>query len=171
MDEEKKPTLPDSGDENQGRTPRRPARPPRKKRPVYEDLEEGDLVEALKEYLGEDLLSAQSFLKQNIYTVSSTRLLETMVFLKEDCGFDYLVDLTALDYLGDDDPQFEELLERIDVTNSLECLNSKERTIIHLKYYSGLSQTAIASRLGISQMHVSRLQRNALDKLKLELNG
>ena len=26
-----------------------------------------------------------------------------MVFLKEDCGFDYLVDLTALDYLGDDD--------------------------------------------------------------------
>ena len=83
--------------------PRRPARPPRKKGPVYEDLEEGDLVESLKEYLGEDLLSAQSFLKQNIYTVSRARLLETMVFLKEDRGFDYLVDLTALDYLGDDD--------------------------------------------------------------------
>ena len=77
---------------------------------------------------------------------------------------------TLLDYLGDDDPQFEELLERIDITNSLQCLSSRERTIIHLKYYSGLSQTAIASRLGISQMHVSRLQRDALGKLKLELD-
>ncbi|MCI0797792.1 MAG: RNA polymerase sigma factor SigB, partial [Chloroflexi bacterium] len=35
--------------------------------------------------------------------------------------------------------------------------------------YSGLSQSAIAQRLGISQMHVSRLQRNALGKLKLSL--
>ncbi len=138
MDEEKKPTPPDSGDENQGKeTPasepaagessteesppaeaatdkpqppakgqaplKRPARPPRKKGPVYEDLEEDDLAEALKEYVGEDLLSAQSFLKQNIYTVNRKRLLETMVFLKEDREFDYLVDLTALDYLGDED--------------------------------------------------------------------
>ena len=78
---------------------------------------------------------------------------------------------TLLDYVGETDPRFEELLERIDVTNSLQCLSSRERAIIHLKYYSGLSQTAIASRLGISQMHVSRLQRNALGKLKMELNG
>ena len=35
-----------------------------------------------------------------------------------------------------------------------------------MKFYSGLSQTEIAKRLGISQMHVSRLQRNALSKLK-----
>ena len=78
---------------------------------------------------------------------------------------------TIVDYLGETDPQFEELLERIDVTNSLQCLSSRERSIIHLKYYSGLPQTAIASRLGISQMHVSRLQRNALGKLKMELKG
>ncbi len=82
--------------------PKRPVRPPRKKGPVYEALEENDLVEALKEFLGEDLLSAQSFLKQNIYTVNRKRLLETMVFLNEDRDFDYLVDLTALDYLGDE---------------------------------------------------------------------
>ncbi len=88
----------------EGKTrPRRPARPPRKKGPVYEDLEEDDLAEALKEPLGEDLLSAQSFLKQNIYTVHRRRLLETMVFLREDRDFDYLVDLTALDYLGDEE--------------------------------------------------------------------
>ena len=120
MDEEKKPTPSDAGDENSRKgtpapepaaeepsreesPPKRPGRPPRKKGPAYEDLEEDDLAEALQEYLGEDLLSAQSFLKQNIYTVNRKRLVETMVFLKEDHDFDYLVDLTALDYLGDED--------------------------------------------------------------------
>lgn len=120
MDEEKKPTPSDAGDENsrketpapepaaeepsRGKSPpQRPRRPPRKKGPTYEDLEEDNLAEVLQEYLGEDLLSAQSFLKQNIYTVDRKRLLETMVFLKEDHDFDYLVDLTALDYLGDED--------------------------------------------------------------------
>ena len=120
MDEEKKPTPSDAGDENSRKgtpapepaaeepsreesPPKRPSRPPRKKGPAYEDLEEDDLAEALQEYLGEDLLSAQSFLKQNIYTVNWKRLVETMVFLKEDHDFDYLVDLTALDYLGDED--------------------------------------------------------------------
>jgi len=120
MDEEKKPTPSDAGDENSRKEtpapepaaeepsreespPQRPSRPRRKKGPTYEDLEEDNLAEVLQEYLGEDLLSAQSFLKQNIYTVDRKRLLETMVFLKEDHDFDYLVDLTALDYLGDED--------------------------------------------------------------------
>ena len=76
---------------------------------------------------------------------------------------------TLLDYLGVEDPQFQDLADRIDIANSLQCLNERERAIIQLKFYSGLSQTEIAERLGISQMHVSRLQRNALGKLKLNL--
>ena len=42
----------------------------------------------------------------------------------------------------------------------------REQKILYLKFFSGLSQSAIAQRLGISQMHVSRLQRSALAKLK-----
>jgi RNA polymerase sigma-B factor len=38
-----------------------------------------------------------------------------------------------------------------------------------LKFYSGLSQSEIVGRLGISQMHVSRLQGAALGKLKTSL--
>ena len=83
--------------------PKRAKRPRRKKGPVYEELDEDDLAGSLKEHLGDDLLSARSFLKQNIYTVDRKRLLETMVFLKEDHDFDFLVDVTALDYLGDED--------------------------------------------------------------------
>ena len=76
---------------------------------------------------------------------------------------------SLLDYLGKEDPHFHELLDRIDLTNSLQYLDKRELAIIRLKFYSGLSQTEIAQRLGISQMHVSRLQRNALGKLKANL--
>ena len=76
---------------------------------------------------------------------------------------------TILDYLGDRDPDLEGLADKLDLETALGGLDSREQVIIHLKFYSGLTQSAIAQRLGISQMHVSRLQRNALSKLKLTL--
>lgn len=76
---------------------------------------------------------------------------------------------SILDYLGEADPELEGLADRVDLEAALESVNSREQAIIYLKFYSGLSQNAIAQRLGISQMHVSRLQRNALNKLKSSL--
>ena len=73
---------------------------------------------------------------------------------------------TILDFVGSEDPQFEQLGDRLDLTNTLGCLSKREKTIIYLKFYRDLPQTEIAKRLGISQMHVSRLQRAALGKLK-----
>ena len=76
-----------------------------------------------------------------------------------------------LENLASEDPQFEGLADRVDLSNALRCLDDRERTIIHLKFYANLSQTKIAHCLGISQMHVSRLQRIALRKLRLTLEG
>ena len=76
---------------------------------------------------------------------------------------------TILDYLGDKDPDLEGLVDKLDLETALGGLDSREHSIIYWKFYSGLTQTAISQRLGISQMHVSRLQRNALSKLKLTL--
>ena len=64
----------------------------------------------------------------------------------------------------------ESLIDKLDLVETLECLESRERAIIDLKFYSHMSQSEIARRLGISQMHVSRLQRKALGKLKAFLN-
>ncbi len=109
--EEEAPSPESSGEEPSGEEPAapvaakkraRPTRPPRKKGPVYEKLEEDSLAGVLSEHLEEGVLSAQSFLEQKIYTVDRRQLLETMAFLKDDQDFDYLVDLTALDYLGDE---------------------------------------------------------------------
>jgi RNA polymerase sigma-B factor len=76
---------------------------------------------------------------------------------------------SVLDCLGSEDPEFEALAEKIDLKKQIGILPDRERTIVILKFYSGLSQTEIAGRLGISQMHVSRLQGAALGKLKTSL--
>jgi len=76
---------------------------------------------------------------------------------------------SILDYVGQPDPELETLAENIDLSSALRCVDRRERTIIYLKFHSGLSQMAIAAQLGISQMHVSRLQRHALSKLKSSL--
>ena len=76
---------------------------------------------------------------------------------------------SILDYLGDQDSDLEGLADRVDLAEALEGVDSGEQAIIYLKFYSGLSQSAIAQKLGISQMHVSRLQRSALNKLKSSL--
>ena len=68
--------------------------------------------------------------------------------------------------MGSDDPQFDRLSDRIDLNNTLGCLDKREKMIIYLKFYAGHSQTEIAKRLGISQMHVSRLERRALMKMR-----
>ena len=75
----------------------------------------------------------------------------------------------VLDYLGTYDPELDRLPEKLDLWNTFGCLTERERSIIRLKFYSGLSQAEIAARLGISQMHVSRLQRIALGKIRLNL--
>ena len=71
--------------------------------------------------------------------------------------------------LGSEDPELEGLADKIDLANGIACLDQREQTIIWLKFYNDLTQTEIAGRLGVSQMHVSRLQRAALGKLKLLL--
>lgn len=76
---------------------------------------------------------------------------------------------SLMDCLASEDAEFEKLADRISLEDALCSLNKREKTIIHLKFYKDLSQTEIAKHLRISQMHVSRLQRNALTKLKQTL--
>ena len=48
-------------------------------------------------------------------------------------------------------------------------LDERERRLLHLRYFAGLSQPQIAREVGISQIHVSRLTRGALVKLRAEI--
>ncbi len=75
--------------------------------------------------------------------------------------------------LGDRIGAEDENLSRIELQNMLagamRHLTPREREIMVLRFVEQLPQTEVARRLGISQMHVSRLQRAALAQLKREL--
>jgi RNA polymerase sigma-B factor len=70
------------------------------------------------------------------------------------------------DVLGGPDPNLEKIERYEDLRVALESLNERERRIVLLRFFHGLSQSEVAERLQISQMHVSRLQQRALDRLK-----
>ncbi len=74
--------------------------------------------------------------------------------------------LARADILGAEDPELERLESRHTVTQALESLPERLREVVRLRYYEELPQAQIAQRLGISQMHVSRLQREALRHLR-----
>ena len=78
---------------------------------------------------------------------------------------------TLMDFLGSVDPEIENLAAVLDLTESVERLNSQEKRVLCLRYLNGLSQTDAAARMGVSQMQVSRLQRSALAKLRDALQG
>ena len=73
---------------------------------------------------------------------------------------------TLLDYLGDEDTQLRLLEDKTALERAFVVLDRRERVILYLRFYENVSQTEIAKRLNVSQMHVSRLQQRALEKLK-----
>ncbi len=73
---------------------------------------------------------------------------------------------TLFDIVGKQDDEFEKTNRRIIVENAMKELSERERQIIQLTYLQQLSQKEAGEMLGISQMHVSRLQRKAIKKLQ-----
>jgi RNA polymerase sigma-B factor len=76
---------------------------------------------------------------------------------------------TLADTVGITDPGLELLEDRANLERAFHVLTGRERIIIYLRFYEAVSQTEIAKRLNVSQMHVSRLQAKALEKLRAVL--
>jgi RNA polymerase sigma-B factor len=74
--------------------------------------------------------------------------------------------LTLNDSIGVDDMSLLKIEQYDDLKAAVECLDNREKLIIYLRFFHDLSQTEVALRLNISQMHVSRLQHKALRRLK-----
>jgi hypothetical protein len=56
-----------------------------------------------------------------------------------------------------------------DAEPGFRALDDRERRILHLRFFEGLTQSQIAQQVGISQMHVSRLIRRSLEKIRAEI--
>ncbi|MEA2681697.1 MAG: polymerase sigma-B factor [Chloroflexota bacterium] len=73
------------------------------------------------------------------------------------------------DRLGTPDENLERVEVRDLLDSAMEHLTPRERQIVYLRFVEELPQSEVARRLGISQMHVSRLQRAAVEHLRTRL--
>lgn len=74
-----------------------------------------------------------------------------------------------IDLIDDEERGYEAAENRQLLASGLKALDDRERKIVQLRFVEGLTQSQIAVEIGISQMHVSRLIRRALEKLSEEI--
>ena len=73
------------------------------------------------------------------------------------------------DTLGDVDATLDQIENREALRPLLDSLPDRERAVVVLRFFESLTQTQIAERIGVSQMHVSRLLARALTRLRDQL--
>ncbi|MBV8488997.1 MAG: SigB/SigF/SigG family RNA polymerase sigma factor [Candidatus Eremiobacteraeota bacterium] len=126
------------------------------------ELGRSPTVAELAEHLGaaeEDILEAQELGQAyNLLSLDS-----------EVSGENDAKSQTLADTVGVTDAGLELLEDRANLARAFHVLTGRERVIVYLRFYESISQTEIAKRLNVSQMHVSRLQAKALDKLRAAL--
>jgi len=73
---------------------------------------------------------------------------------------------TFQDSLGTEEERYELVEYGAAIAPTLKALTPRERLILHLRFVEDLTQSEIADRIGVSQMHVSRLIRRSLTRLR-----
>ncbi|WP_373895155.1 RNA polymerase sigma factor SigB [Virgibacillus sp. CBA3643] len=111
----------------------------------------------------------------NHLDVSEEDVLETMEMGKsyKALSVDHKIEADAdgstvsiLDLIGRDESGFDNIDQKIILEKILPVLSEREQQILKSTYFDNLSQKETGELLGISQMHVSRLQRRSLRKLR-----
>lgn len=62
--------------------------------------------------------------------------------------------------------EYDELLDKITLSNMLDCLDEKEKKVIIYRYYREMTQSKVAEIYGTSQVQVSRIEKKALAKMR-----
>ncbi len=89
--------------------------------------------------------------------------------LSAGSGGDGEDDLDPLESIGTVEHQYEVSEDRAVLAPGFRALDERERKILQLRFFDGLTQSQIAQQVGISQMHVSRLIRRSLEKIRAEI--
>jgi RNA polymerase sigma-B factor len=73
------------------------------------------------------------------------------------------------DRIGAEDLSFETVEYGEAIGPVLEQISERDRTVLHLRFVEDMTQSEIADRVGVSQMHVSRILRATIEKLRQQL--
>jgi RNA polymerase sigma-B factor len=76
-----------------------------------------------------------------------------------------------IESIGEDDPSLELLDEWSSLAPAVAALSPRDRRVLYLRFFRGLTQSEIAEDVGVSQMHVSRILSRTLEKLRREVDA
>ena len=79
--------------------------------------------------------------------------------------------VAPVEVLGSDDPSLALLEEWASIAPAVRDLPKRERTVLYLRFFRGLTQSEIAAEIGVSQMHVSRILSQTLRTLRAAASG
>ena len=77
--------------------------------------------------------------------------------------------ICVMDQIRDRRDTDESWLEQIALREAMEKLSDREKTILGLRFFEGKTQMEVSAEIGISQAQISRLEKNAIAKIKREL--
>jgi RNA polymerase sigma-B factor len=73
--------------------------------------------------------------------------------------------------IGEEEPGYDVVEYGAAIEDTLEDMPERDREVLRLRFVEDLTQTEIADRIGVSQMHVSRIIRRAVERLRREVEG
>jgi RNA polymerase sigma-B factor len=79
-------------------------------------------------------------------------------------------DVTLADSIGGRDVELERAEMRVLLDNAMGVLSDRDREVLRLRFADDLTQTEISTRIGVSQMQVSRIIRQSIAKLRLDID-
>ncbi|HHV72352.1 MAG TPA: SigB/SigF/SigG family RNA polymerase sigma factor [Clostridia bacterium] len=79
--------------------------------------------------------------------------------------------LTVLDQYGKEEDGYERIENFHSLAEGFKKLTEREQQVLLLRFQEELSQMAVAEKIGVSQMQVSRIERKALEKLRQQLTS
>ncbi len=77
--------------------------------------------------------------------------------------------ICVMDQVRDNKNTDEHWLEQIALKEAMDRLSDREKKILSLRYFEGKTQMEVSAHIGISQAQISRLEKNAIQKIKKEL--
>jgi RNA polymerase sigma-B factor len=78
-------------------------------------------------------------------------------------------EVARIDTLGDEDASLELVEAWSSLAPAVAELPERERRVLYLRFFRGMTQSEIAERIGVSQMHVSRILAQTLERLRGEM--
>jgi RNA polymerase sigma-B factor len=78
-------------------------------------------------------------------------------------------DMTLADSVGDLDPELGRAEIRVLLDEAFDVLSGRDQEVLRLRFEQDLTQTEISERIGVSQMQVSRLIRQSLARLRMDI--